>query len=186
MASDINKPDGQAVITPGRGAAFVAALPVAKFHGVGPATAAKMERLGIRTGADLKARDPVVPAGALRQERALVFQHRARRRRAPRPAASARASPSGRRTRSARTSSMSGAAREEVAALAAKVWRECSTRDLRGRTVTLKVKYADFRQITRSRTMSAPFQSEGRARRDGSGAAGAAVPAERGRPASWA
>ena len=35
---------------------FIASLPVAKFHGVGPATAAKMERLGIRTGADLRAK----------------------------------------------------------------------------------------------------------------------------------
>lgn len=51
MASDRNKPNGQAVITPARGPQFVAELPVKKFHGVGPATAAKMERLGILTGA---------------------------------------------------------------------------------------------------------------------------------------
>lgn len=54
MASDLNKPNGQAVITPTRGPQFVADLPVRKFHGVGPATAAKMERLGILTGADLR------------------------------------------------------------------------------------------------------------------------------------
>jgi len=54
MASGLNKPDGQAVIRPEQGAAFVAALPVAKFHGVGPATAARMARLGIETGADLR------------------------------------------------------------------------------------------------------------------------------------
>lgn len=50
MASDLNKPNGQAVITPKNGPAFVEALAVKKFHGVGPATAAKMERLGITTG----------------------------------------------------------------------------------------------------------------------------------------
>ena len=38
------------------GRAFVAALPVAKIHGVGPVTAAKMQRLGIATGADLRAK----------------------------------------------------------------------------------------------------------------------------------
>jgi DNA polymerase-4 len=38
------------------GPAFIAALPVAKFHGVGPVTAAKMRRLGIETGADLRAK----------------------------------------------------------------------------------------------------------------------------------
>ena len=57
MASGQNKPDGQFVITPRMGPAFVEALPVRKFHGVGPATAAKMARLGIATGADLRAQD---------------------------------------------------------------------------------------------------------------------------------
>lgn len=56
MASDLNKPNGQAVITPAMGPRFVAELPVRKFHGVGPATAAKMEKLGIMTGADLRDR----------------------------------------------------------------------------------------------------------------------------------
>ncbi len=56
MASDQNKPNGQFVITPRHGPAFVETLPVKKFHGVGPATAAKMEALGIETGADLRDR----------------------------------------------------------------------------------------------------------------------------------
>src|SRR3954468_23091811 len=55
LASDQNKPDGLFVITPAQGPAFVGALPVGRFHGVGPATEARMHRLGIRTGADLKA-----------------------------------------------------------------------------------------------------------------------------------
>ena len=57
LASDHNKPDGLCVIPPGKGPAFVATLPVKRFHGVGPVTAAKMERLGIHTGADLAAFD---------------------------------------------------------------------------------------------------------------------------------
>jgi len=44
-------------------------------------------------------------------------------------------------------------ARREIAALSAKIWRSCTAKALTGRTVTLKVKYADFQQITRSRTM---------------------------------
>jgi len=56
MASDLNKPNGQAVITPKNGPAFVEQLPVKKFHGVGPATAEKMHRLGIETGADLRSK----------------------------------------------------------------------------------------------------------------------------------
>jgi len=55
LASDHRKPNGQFVIPPEKGPAFVDTLPVGKFHGVGPATEAKMKRLGIHTGADLKA-----------------------------------------------------------------------------------------------------------------------------------
>ncbi len=55
LASDHRKPDGFFVITPQMGPAFVEALPVGKFHGVGPATTAKMNKLGIETGLDLRA-----------------------------------------------------------------------------------------------------------------------------------
>src|SRR6202044_412691 len=55
LASDHRKPDGIFVITPELGPQFVETLPVRKFHGVGPATAKKMEGLGIRTGLDLRA-----------------------------------------------------------------------------------------------------------------------------------
>ncbi len=55
MASNERKPDGLFVITPEMGAAFVESLPVGKFHGIGPKTCAKMEQLGLRIGADLKA-----------------------------------------------------------------------------------------------------------------------------------
>jgi hypothetical protein len=58
LASDQRKPDGMFVITPEMGPVFVEALPVGKFHGIGPATAAKMNRLGLHTGADLKAQSP--------------------------------------------------------------------------------------------------------------------------------
>ena len=56
LASDQRKPDGLYVIPPDRGAAFVEGLPIGRFHGVGPATEAKMLRLGISTGADLRER----------------------------------------------------------------------------------------------------------------------------------
>src|SRR3954464_2872737 len=56
LASGHRKPNGQFVVTPARGAAFVEALPVSRFHGVGPVTAARMRQLGIETGADLKSK----------------------------------------------------------------------------------------------------------------------------------
>src|SRR3546814_8993720 len=54
-AAETNKPDGLCVGRAEQGAAFVAALPVRRFHGVGPVTARKMQALGIETGADLRA-----------------------------------------------------------------------------------------------------------------------------------
>src|SRR2546430_779811 len=58
LASDHRKPDGLFVITPKMGAAFVETLPIEKFHGVGPATTAKMNRLGIKTRLDLREQTP--------------------------------------------------------------------------------------------------------------------------------
>ena len=54
LASDHRKPNGQFVITPAMEPGFIEGLPVGKFHGVGPVTAAKMNGLGIVTGADLR------------------------------------------------------------------------------------------------------------------------------------
>jgi len=54
LASDHRKPDGLFVITPEMGPVFVESLAVRKFHGVGPATARKMDQLGIKTGLDLR------------------------------------------------------------------------------------------------------------------------------------
>ena len=54
LASDLRKPNGQFAIMPDQAEAFVATLPVARFHGVGPKTTARMHALGIETGADLR------------------------------------------------------------------------------------------------------------------------------------
>ncbi|MEP0959983.1 DNA polymerase IV [Leptolyngbya sp. FACHB-1515] len=54
IASGMNKPNGLFVITPDQAATFIEQLPIARFYGVGQVTAAKMHKLGIHTGADLK------------------------------------------------------------------------------------------------------------------------------------
>ena len=77
IASDSRKPNGQFAIMPDQAEAFVATLPVAKFHGVGPKTTAKMRALGIETGADLRRQTLRFPAAALRQGGELVPRHRA-------------------------------------------------------------------------------------------------------------
>jgi DNA polymerase-4 len=156
MASDLNKPNGQAVITPKSGPAFVEALAVKKFHGVGPATAAKMERLGILTGADLRSKS----LSWLQQHfgKSGAWYYNISRGIDNRPVQPDRP----RKSVGAEDTFMIDivnldAARSEIAPLATKVWRNCENKDLYGRTVTLKVKYTDFQIITRSRTTSTPI-----------------------------
>ena len=158
MASDLNKPNGQAVITPRSGPAFVEALAVKKFHGVGPATAAKMEKLGILTGADLKGKSlPYLQehfgkSGIWYYNIARGIDHRAVQPDRPRKSVGAE---------DTFTADIFGvsAARAEITSLAAKVSRHCESKALKGRTVTLKVKYADFQTITRSRTIAMPINA---------------------------
>ncbi|WP_323010587.1 DNA polymerase IV [Paracoccus sp. (in: a-proteobacteria)] len=152
MASDLNKPNGQAVITPARGPQFVAELPVKKFHGVGPATAAKMERLGILTGADLRdrsakfLREHFGKSGSWYYRISRGIDHR------PMEPHRERKSVGAEDTFNEDIFDLEPAKRE-IDTLSAKVWRSCEAKALTGRTVTLKVKYADFQQITRSRTI---------------------------------
>lgn len=152
MASDLNKPNGQAVITPKAGPDFVANLPVKKFHGVGPATAAKMERLGIETGADLREK----PLEFLQQQfgKSGSWYYQIARGIDERPVQPNRPRKSvGAEDTFAADIIDLDAARAELVPLAEKVWRHCETKEISGRTVTLKVKFADFQQITRSRTL---------------------------------
>ncbi len=154
MASDLNKPNGQAVITPKAGPEFVANLPVKKFHGVGPATAAKMERLGIVTGADLRTR----PLEFLQANfgKSGSWYYRISRGIDERPVQPNRERKSvGAEDTFAENIFDLGAAIAELAPLTDKVWRHCDAMNLTGRTVKVKVKYSDFQQITRSRTLPA-------------------------------
>ena len=135
LASDQNKPNGLCVIPPAKGAAFVAMLPVKRFHGVGPVTAAKMARLGIETGADLRDR----PIDFLRAHFGSYaeYLHRAARGIDDRPVRADRASKSVGAERTFDTNLTDPAA-------------------TRGRTVTLKLRRADFQTITRARSLAAP------------------------------
>jgi DNA polymerase IV len=157
MASDLNKPNGQAVITPRMGPSFVEALAVKKFHGVGPATAAKMEKLGIHTGADLKEK----PLAFLQQHfgKSGGWYYRIARGVDERPVEPNRPRKSiGAEDTFDVDIYERDTARSEITSLVAKVWNHCAATEVRARTVTLKVKYADFRQVTRSRTVPSPFR----------------------------
>ncbi len=151
LASDHRKPDGLFVITPSIGPEFVAALPVAKFHGVGPVTAAKMNRLGIHTGLDLR-RQTREFLTAQFHKAGNYFYHLARAE-DDRPVVADHPLKSlGAETTFARDL----LAWEEVAPalepVFAKLWAAYSRHGQTAWTVTVKVKYANFHQITRSRS----------------------------------
>ncbi|MFM7349685.1 MAG: DNA polymerase IV [Erythrobacter sp.] len=153
IASDQNKPDGICIIRPGEGARFVAGLPIRRFHGVGPRAEAKMQALGIATGADLAAKD----IAFLRQHFGSMgdYLYRAARGIDLRPvrAHRIRKSVGGERTFS--TDIGSGAAlRDTLETIIDIVWERIEAAEARGRTVTLKLKFTDFRTITRATSLS--------------------------------
>ena len=153
LASDHRKPDGLYVITPQMGPVFVESLPVGRFHGVGPATEARMERLGIRTGLDLRAR----PLDFLTEHfgKAGGHYHAISRGIDERPVRPDRIRKSVGAEDTFRQDLFAlPEMKDALAPILDKLWRHCAATGIRGRTVTLKVKYADFRQITRSRSFA--------------------------------
>jgi DNA polymerase-4 len=157
LASDQNKPDGLCVIRPGEGAQFVAGLPIRRFHGVGPKAEEKMQRLGIATGADLAAKD----IAFLREHFGSMGDYLFRAARGidlrPVQAHRIRKSIGGERTFSEDIGS-GNALRETLENIIAIVWEriEAAGKDAghaRGRTVTLKLKFNDFRTMTRATSL---------------------------------
>ncbi|MBK5937280.1 MAG: DNA polymerase IV [Halorhodospira halophila] len=148
LASDEGKPDGLYVVPPEQGPAYVTAQPIRRLHGVGPATAARLERLGITRVGDLldwELADLHVflgnRAGTL-HDAARGIDHRPVRRRRPRKSIGAERT-FGDDTRDPEE------IRERLAPLIAKVATRLESQGVVARTVTLKLRYADFESITR-------------------------------------
>jgi DNA polymerase-4 len=151
VASDLEKPDGLVVVTPGREAEFLAPLPVSRLWGVGRVTASSLESMGIRTigqlarvperhliarfgqggrelgnlarGVDERAVEPFAPPKSMGAEETFDVDHRDIER-------------------------LKATLREQ----AERVARELRAEGCAGRTVTLKLRFADFSTITRSHT----------------------------------
>ncbi len=155
LASDYDKPDGLFVITPKTGPAFVERLKIGDFHGVGPATEAKMHRLGIRTGADLRAKPREFLDANFRSSGSYYYGIARGIDERPVRANRIRKSIGAERTFSEDLTEID-AAREALTPIIAKVAERAGLDGRPGRTVTLKVKYADFEQITRRTTLPRP------------------------------
>ncbi len=160
LASDHRKPNGQYVITPGMGPAFVETLPVGKFHGIGPATSAKMNALGLHTGLDMRNQSlEFMQANFGKAGRYYYWISRGIDNREVR-ANRIRKSVGAENTFSTDLTEFEPLL-AELQPLTDKVWRHCEDKGTRGRTVTLKVKFADFELISRSRTVPGKIDSRG-------------------------
>ena len=156
VASDMDKPDGCYLISPEDSLDFVAQLAIGRFHGIGKVTQKRMQKMGIKTGLDLRCckRELLVKtfgkAGDYYYQAARAIDHRQVVPERPRKSVGAE-------TTFRYDLSQEDAINEALKKRAVAVARILAARHLSGRTVTLKVKYADFRQITRSYTLDHPL-----------------------------
>ncbi|MEM9903814.1 MAG: DNA polymerase IV [Cyanobacteria bacterium P01_D01_bin.44] len=157
-ASDMDKPNGLYVILPDQAATFIESLPIEKFHGVGPATAAKMKGYGIATGADLRQwseADLVEKFGKVGRHYFKVAYALDDRpvnpNRIRKSIGAERSFSEDLRDRTQMIAALHPIA-EEVQSRLQKAQRV-------GYTLTLKLKYANYQQITRSRTLAYPLQT---------------------------
>jgi DNA polymerase-4 len=151
LASDHRKPDGLFVIPPRMGAAFVEELPVSRFHGIGPVTAARMNELGIHTGLDLRQQTRAFLTAEF--GKAGDYFHGLARAEDDRPViANEQRKSLGAETTFARDLTAWTDVMTALEPIFAKLWAAYSKHNFAARTVTVKLKYADFRQITRSQS----------------------------------
>lgn len=156
LASGLRKPDGLSVILPDEEDAFVRALPVGSFFGVGPATEAKMHAMGLLTGADLRA----VGAEALVEAFGKSGKHFYEMAwcRDERPVDPNRPRKSvGAETTFEVDVTDEVLLDETLVALAEEVFTRLERTGSVARTATVKMRLADFRTITRSHTGAVPI-----------------------------
>lgn len=159
IASDMDKPDGLYLITPEQGALFVENLEINRFHGIGKATCKKMYTLGIKTGKDLKKYSLAV----LQQHFGKAGQHYYDICRGIdlRPVNNNRPSKS---IGAELTFEQDILQLEEVLThlrtLLKKAMDRLTAKKLLAQTLTVKIKYYDFVQITRSRTLSSSILTD--------------------------
>jgi len=156
IASDWKKPDGLFVIQPEEVESFVEELKIEQFWGVGRVTAAKMHELGIHTGRDLKQFDEAELVRLFGKSGSIYYQNA--RGIDNREVIPERVRKSIGAEETFMTDLDDKAELEiELREIAADVWERATSRDYYGCTVTLKIKYADFKETSKRRTYSGPI-----------------------------
>ena len=159
IASDLNKPHGISLIEPHQVEDFLGRLPIGKFHGIGAVTEKKMLQLNIRTGADL--RRCTVEELADYFGKNGTFFHKIVRGIDERPVRTSRIRKSigSESTLKVDTTDIFQI-REILAAQVAAVCRIMQSKQVRCRTITLKIRYRDFVTISRSVSTREPLGQE--------------------------
>lgn len=159
IASQVAKPDGLVVVDPMAESGFLRDLPVELIWGVGPATKTRLDKAGVRTIGELAA----MPGQSLN---ALIGRGVGEKLSALAQNRDPRAVTTGRRARSAgaqsalgRRSPTQGAIRPVLYRLADRIGARLRAKSLAGRTVTVRVRFADLRSVTRSATLPAPLSA---------------------------
>lgn len=158
IASDEKKPDGLFVITPDKAEAFIEKLEIGKFFGIGKVTARKLNEQGIYYGADLKKLDQ----GELIRQfgKSGTYYYQVVRGIDNRPVVASRERKSlGAENTFGRDYHLTDDLKEQMASVEEELWRRIQRTQTFGRTLTLKIKFSDFEQITRSKTLPGPIDS---------------------------
>lgn len=159
LASDVKKPNGLYVITPQQALAFVENLNIGKFHGIGPATEKRMTELGIKTGQDLKQ----TPLAVLQQHFGKAAAHYANIARGidERPVNAHRERKSiGVETTFEHDLNDPQLVLEQLQQLLKQALNKLAEKQLNANTLTIKIKYENFIQITRGRTLSREIRDD--------------------------
>ncbi len=157
-ASDSKKPDGLTVVPPWEADAFISALPIGKFYGVGKVTEKRMGEFGILTGADLKKLTKEELVGLFGRSGAFFYD-------IARGVDDRQVEPNwirksvGRETTFETDTTDKAFVLETLRSLAESVEELLVEEGRKGRTLTLKIKYSDFTQITRSASTSERFST---------------------------
>jgi DNA polymerase-4 len=159
VASDINKPNGQKTIHPEEVLQFLEELPVNKFYGVGKVTAAKMYNLGIFVGNDLKKKTAEELVKSFGKSGAHYYNIVRGIHNSEVKPNRIRKSIAAERTFSENISSEIFMI-ERLDKIADELERRMKKSDVKGKTITLKIKYSDFTQQTRSKTKSDFMQTK--------------------------